>query len=219
MPYYRSLIPQKLIAGFILTSGVLLTQAGCATISAESVALSQMITDRVNTTHAAYMGLLDEYFILRRQQIDAAIQNTYLPLYMKNIREGAEAAGETLDFSDPELINGILIDINSKRDEMQLELDRVRATLMSQISTDHTLLLQASGSLTGLLASAVEVNEVRKSVANAAARTIKPDFDFDRLGQILDGHLQQAGDTAGEVISIHEQIKVLLDLFSQGDDE
>ena len=175
-----------------------------------------MIGDRVNVIHTAYMGLMDEYFILRREKIDASIQNTYLPLYMKNLRESVEAAGKTLDVSDPDLMNGILADINTKRDEMQRELDQAQAVLINQINTDHTLLLQASGSLTGLLASAVEVNEIRKSVMNAAGRTIKPDFDVNQIGPILDKHLKQAGKTSGEMIDLAGQLK---NLFSQGDDE
>ena len=37
MPYYRSLLPKKLIAGLVLAVGAVFAQAGCATIPAESV--------------------------------------------------------------------------------------------------------------------------------------------------------------------------------------
>ena len=179
---------------------------GCATVPRESVSLSQTIGQRINATHTSYLGLLEEYFRLRRQLIDTWIRESYLSSYMKNLYKEAEKTGESINFLDPKITGEIFTTLITRRNQMQFELDKAKIVLINRINTDHEILVQANNTLRDLLASMVEQDHINLPWINPE-NIGDIHLDYAHLSQILDKYLIHDQTTKQTIPLWHAKVK------------
>lgn len=181
----------------------------CATIPPESVTLSQEVGKGIAENQRAYLGLLNRYFEIKRQLINDAILNEYLPNYIKSIQEGLKQADEDPNKFTSKMLKDILTDIVKKRDELHEDLEKTRVAIWERINEDHTLLLEANSTITGLLQSAVSVRAEASSLGKTIQEATKTKFNFEDFEKLFDEHLKKIGDTSAELINLHDSIEAL----------
>ena len=187
--------------------GLLLILVGCASVPKESVKLSQEIGKGIASYHEAYINLLNEYFSQKRIVINNFILNKYLPKYMENLKNELKAAGEDPEKLHPFMVRDIVKDISEKRDSMHEELEKTRIAIIDAVSRDYLLLTSANSTVTGLLQSAVDVDEAASSLKGSIETLSGNRINFDIIDKKFEEYLLDAGSLSSERISLYEEIK------------
>jgi hypothetical protein len=187
--------------------GLLLILVGCASVPKESVKLSQEVGKGIASYHEAYINLLNEYFSQKRIVINNFILNKYLPKYMENLKNELKAAGEDPEKLHPFMVRDIVKDISEKRDSMHEELEKTRIAIIDAVSRDYLLLTSANSTVTGLLQSAVDVDEAASSLKGSIETLSGNRINFDIIDKKFEEYLLDAGSLSSEGISLYEGIK------------
>ena len=194
----------------IFIVGLVLILGGCASIPKESVKLSQEVGKGIASYHEAYTNLLNEYFSQKRTVINSFILNKYLPKYMENIKSELKAAGEDPEKLHPFIVRDIVKDISEKRDKMHEELEKSRIALIDAVFKDYLLLTNANSTITGLLQSAVDVDEAASSLTGTIKTLSGNQIDFDEIETKFNEYLLDAGSLSNKNISLYENVKEIL---------
>ena len=184
--------------------------SGCAGMPKQSVQLSQEVGKGIASYHQAYTNVLNEYFAQKREAINRFILNTYLPAYIENIKAELKAAGEDPEKLHPFMVHDVVKDVAAKRDAMQEELEKTRIALIDAVSKDYLLLIHANATITGLLQSAVDVNEAAVSLSGSIETVSGNQIDFDEVEAKFNEYLLDAGSFSSNSISLYESVKAML---------
>ncbi|MDP4176335.1 MAG: hypothetical protein Q8933_20305 [Bacteroidota bacterium] len=185
--------------------------SGCASIPKESVELNQQISKAIASNYRAYVDLLNEYFLLKRDQINSFIDNKYLPTEIKNIQDQLKDAGEDPDKFQAFMVKDIIDKVDLKRESMLKDLEKTRLLIMERISQNYNQLQQANNALTALLQSAINVNEAASSLTKDIRTSGKNEIAIDELEKCFNEYLSRAGSKAESAISLYEVTKQILD--------
>jgi hypothetical protein len=191
-------------------AGLILLLPGCAGMPKQSVQLSQEVGRGIAAYHQAYTNVLNEYFVQKRGAINRFILDTYLPAYMENIMVEMELAGEDPEKLHPFMVHDVVKDVAAKRDAMQEELEKTRIALIDAVSRDYLLLIHANATITGLLQSAVDVNESAASLSGTIESVSGNQIDFDEVEAKFNEYLLDAGSFSSNSISLYESVKAML---------
>lgn len=185
--------------------------SGCASIPKESVELNQQVSKAIASNYEAYVDLLNEYFLLKRDQINNFIDNKYLPTEIKNIQDQLKAAGEDPDKFQAFMIKDIIDKVDLKRESMLKDLEKTRLLVMGRVAQNYNQLQQANYALTGLLQSAVNVNEAASSLRKDIQTMSKNEISIDEVEKGFNEYLSRAGSKAESAVSLYEVTKQILD--------
>ncbi len=201
MGFIKKLLPLFLI---ILSSGL----SGCTTIPKESVTLSQEVGKGIAENQRAYLNLFNLYFAEKKQQIDRAIIDEFLPNYIRNVQEELRKGGENPNSFDAQMVRDMIGDVIEKRDELQEDLERTKNAIWETISKDHILLLQANATITALLQSAVSLKKAASPMERGIKEVKKKSrFSFDEFERLFNEHLKKVGKISTKAKSLYDTMR------------
>lgn len=189
----------------------LLIITSCATVPKESVELNSQVGEGIETLHESYIKLLNKYFEDKRKAIDDFIEHTYLPRFVENIRTGLEEAGEDPDSFEASMISDITKEVIRKRDNMHEEIEKARIALHTRINNNFRLINRANDSITDLLKSLADLDEQLSLYSKSVKKVTKEKIDFDKMENVFDEFLIEAGSDSENAVNFYEQIKMLLE--------
>ena len=205
------------VARCVLAPAILI---GCgATIPKDSVTLSKEIGKSITENKRAYVNLLNNYFLQKRQILDDKISSEFVYEYIdslkKEIRKVQDmASGEPIEFDDT-MVKDIVHDVIEFRDSLQLELENARIRLMERVLENYAILIQANANITGLLQSAVDIEEAVSSMKETIQTATKGVIDFEKLDKKFNDWLEKTGDLSGKGSTLLESIEPLI--YKNGD--
>lgn len=177
----------------------------CATIPPESVSLSQEVGRGIAESKRSYDALLNSFFADKRRQVIAWARGDYLTSLLKNI---AAQPGAPKSFSPAQLQD--VLDIVLKEQEAKLaDLDRTRALVQARSDEHYALLNQANAGVTGLLQSAVKLNEAKSDAFASLKQQSGGRVDLSELEARFNDYLQKAGAASDKASSLYEAAKAM----------
>jgi len=190
-------------AGLSILAGTLFLLS-CSSIPPESVTLSRKIGEGIEQGRQAQIGLLDEFFLDRKADLDRWVIDVYLPEFSKRFREKINAACRAQGLTGAALeectrpgddqIRSTVRSVIRDRDGMQSALEKSHMEVARVIETHYADLARANAGLTALLQSAVDVSKATAEATGAATAATGGKVDFDELRSAFDGALKVAGE-------------------------
>lgn len=175
--------------------------SSCTSLPQETPLLSEEIGEQMLDAKSSHLALLNQYFIVKRDQIDIFIDQVWIPEFAENIfkktkiNKGWNSIVNNND-KQKRLIFitrlGTLIQkkINAKRIELMKPIDELEYLLTKKIINHYDSLLAANSTLTVYLKSATAVKELQ----NRALKKLK-------LDKNLAVHIDKADEVVEKIIA------------------
>lgn len=175
--------------------------SGCTSLPQETPLLSEEIGEQILDAKSSHLALLNQYFIVKRNQIDVFIDQVWIPEFAKNIfkkpkiNKGWNSIVNDNDKQQRLIFItrlGALIQkkINAKRIELMKPVDELEYLLTKKINNHYDSLLAANSTLTVYLKSAAAVKELQ----NRALKKLK-------LDKNLAVHIDKADEVVEKIIA------------------
>lgn len=180
----------KIIVGLFLP----ISFWGCATIPGESVKLSENLGGMISSSRASHINLVNRYFDDRIETIKDFALNEYKPAFMKNVQKRLKEQGEELTIERyDQATNRVL----KKMNEWVKEAEDQHTVVLLEVSEHYDRMVRANESVTSLLRSASQIEEVRKKLMGDLEQKSDKVVNFEKLDsqmQAILGKIQQAKD-------------------------
>ncbi len=178
--------------------------SSCAKIPVEAVDLTDAIIKEGDRMHTLNITLLNKMFKDKSDKIDDFIKTEYTPRFlenfMKKVPAGTDAKAEL-----PNMLNAIVPEITSRRNQMQTTLEGQRIKLVTKLNDDYKTFSDAALALKKLIASAVKLNKEEHDLLNTIKGLTGIKLDFNQVESELDKFILKAGDASGTTVgSINE---------------
>lgn len=209
MNQHRNAILRLNLVGLLVVL-VAFALGGCASVPKESVALSKEVGKGIAESQRSYTGLLNTYFVSKKQQVDQWIENEYLPEYLSNIQAELKKAGQPITLS-PQQLKDVLRDVIVERDQKHTDLENTRLLLLTKSNEHYALLSQGNAGVTGLLQSMVDVKEATSSAKQSIKTTSGEKVDLEQIEKKFNDYLKKAGAASAKATNLYDTIKSALD--------
>lgn len=208
--------------------GVVLASTSCASIPPESVELSRGIGHGIGQSRTAHRATLDAFYQRLKADNDTWVANTYLPDLIRQFKSRLEAACEERGDTSPECsqiteedIQGLAGKAVEFRDDLQAALEKSRDQAIRLIDDHYADLEAANAAITGLLASAVDVNAATREGAATLAQVTGAEIDLDAIQTTVEEFLERAAGVGAGVSELESLLSGVLkkDAAKSGDEE
>lgn len=191
----------------IFVLGIILSS--CAKVPISSINLMNTIQLEGKRMHELNTLFVNKMFDEKRNRIDTFIIKQYTPVLIENF---VKKIPEGIDYKSnlPKIIASIIPKINARRDSMQNVLESNRIKIIDKLNTDYFEYDNACVQMTALLSSAVKLEDERKRAIGQLANISKNKIDFEKLGNTLDGFIQDAGSVAKSTSNLNTSINEIL---------
>jgi hypothetical protein len=159
--------------------------------------------------HQLNIALINKMFAEKRHKIDDFITNVYTPQYIQNFM-AAVPANVDVEEELPEILNSIIPEINSRRDQMQTALEDQRVKLVTKLDQDYVVYMNASNELWKLLESSVKVDRERKEFFDSIKGMTNDKIDLNRVEGALDNFITDSGDVSKSILDLNETINSII---------
>lgn len=212
--------------GFKLTLLLLITFiSGCASIPPEAPTLSAELGNRIESLEKANTRLLKTFFAHKRNQVDAFIEDEWLPIFANKFFQKpkmARAWNSVVSENDKPQRTKFIIKvgtklqkaINKKHRELIKPLKELEARLISALEAEYAQAKAVNNSITSLLLSASKVTQNRDRLLAKAGlsqeRITKAiDKTEDIVSKLLDGAktVDEKATIAEEYITKLQELK------------
>jgi len=181
------------------------TLAGCATVPAESVQLSEAMGRDLETLHAAHKELAVRYFQRMHRDVDNFVENVYRPYVIRStmadlqLIQKLQASLQPDAELGPEDVIEIYMEeamrqIEAYRKELQAPVTEQEVQVLNAIDASHLRLENANAIVTGHLASIRKVRDAQGEFLREARLGGLPERTAtfvtsvsDELAQVLSG--------------------------------
>lgn len=188
---------------------ILQLYSGCASVPKESVALSQSIGKGLEENHRTHKNLLNKYFQSKKEEINKFIYQEYLPTFIKDFQ--ALLKTNKMDTSlTQEQIKGIISRIITKRDQMQLDLEKTRIMIADTLDKQYILLFRANAQLTSFLESAIKNDEANEHLISTLQTSLNIPINLDTLEINFQESLKKAGENSKKIFDTNKDIQNLI---------
>lgn len=177
----------------------------CATIPKEAVKLNQEVGRSIESSHEAYLNLLNYYFEQRRNKIDNTMDR-YTESLLSNLKEELPDSVKKIPIDKMGLL---LKKVYKRRDILHEELEKTRMLLIDKINKKHMKVMNANSSISKILQSNVEVDKKLKETYTQSLNFIGLDLKLDDVTKILDNQLKEAGKVSGKIKDNYNKIENL----------
>lgn len=179
------------------------TLSACATIPSESVSLSSELGNGIRRQNDAQIKLVNIYFESKRKDLDTALRRA-IETYFSQI---AATGSITLTTEQLKDVSEDIISFNTKNTTAKESLEKVRLDLVSEIQNNYLTLNQANASITGLLQSAVSVNESTDKSIQLVSSATDGKIDFNAIFNEINSFVLKGGEEAGKAIDLSKKIE------------
>lgn len=168
---------------------VLVFLTGCASLSKETVQLSEQVNVMVQESRDTHTALLDAYAQSRRERIDEYMESTWIPRFIKNMAEKGELYDKICkqknSWDSAMELQGFVVaagkQMSKKRKELTDALDLSISELRYELDKHYNILQLSGVALHDNLKSLNIDKEVNRAIAEKVG--IKPP---ERLKEISD---------------------------------
>jgi len=175
----------------------------CAKLPVQTITLADALAKEGARMHELNVSLLNTMFAQKSAAIDTFMRTQYIPKYIANLQQSIPA-GTDISAELPSMLQAIIPQINSRRDEMQRTLEAQRVKLITKLNADYSTYQQASDDLRQLLVSNVNVNRNRAELFAQLQQVSNNRIDLNKVEDALDRFVTDGGNI-GEGISNLEQ--------------
>ena len=148
--------------------------SGCTSVPQEAPLLSEEVGKQIRDAKSSHLALLNQYFIVKRNQIDIFIDQVWIPEFAENVFKKPKIRSKwnsivSNNNKKQRLIFitriGSLIQkkINAKRNQLTTPVDELEYLLTKKINNHYDNLLTANSTLTVYLKSSFAVKELQTS--------------------------------------------------------
>jgi len=183
----------------------------CATVPQESVELSTAIGVGLKKQYKSQIDLVDLHFSIKRQMLDVTMQKA-LKTYFEELTPNGTI---TLDRDKLNDVATDVIGISAKNNAAKEELEKARKLLLKILNDNFLALNLANSSITGLLQSAVSVQEASSEAFKSLSKMTEEKIDLEKIFDELDKFVLKGGEEAGKVTKLLEKIKELIEKENQ----
>lgn len=200
---------KKLLLVFFAVIALL---TGCAKIPVESVQLSDAIMMEGTRMHNTNIGLLNDLFNEKKQQVSDFIEKDYLPEMVKNFT-GMVAPEDINAANLSDILLALVPQITQRRDAMIQALEEQRLKLESKMNSEYQVYYDASVTLRSLLQSAVEVDRERAALNDRIRQLSGEKIDLNKIEHTVDEFITKAGSPdsiQGAILELDTRITEIL---------
>ncbi len=187
----------------------LILLGACAKIPLQTITLTDAIIEEGKRMHELNISLLNKMFDEKREKIDSFIKNEYTPKYLADFKE-AVPVGTNYEEEFSGMMEAIIPEINSYRDQMQSALESQRIKLVTKLTTDFKAFENASNELKLLIESAVKVSEERQKAFEKVKNLTQNKIDINQIENEIDKFIVKAGDVGSNINEFNSVINSLL---------
>jgi len=180
--------------------------SGCASIPKESVTLSMEVGNGIKKQYESQISLVNLYFSTKREKIDLALEKS-IEKYFEVIMPK-----DKIELSKIQLKN-ILDDINSKNKKHNLakeELEKARIFLIEKLTEEYLVLNRANLAISGLLQSAVNVDEARSTTFSRISDITKEKINLNKVFAKLDELILDMGEDSTKLTEFLKKVEEIL---------
>jgi hypothetical protein len=184
---------------------------GCAQIPQESVSLSMEIGKGVISIHESNVRFVNWFFDAKIEQVNS-LEKEALDNFFSKIAEATEKPGAPpLKKDNLYKIKSYIDQIHAKGNDYRSALNTSRTEILRNLENDYRVLINANGSITGLLQSAVAVDEAKTTSYDKLKDLTHDKIDLTEIEQIIDDGISKFGDKSAKGTDILEKIQKQID--------
>ena len=195
----------KFIIKSILTIGLCIGIASCASIPASTATLSQQVIEEADAMHKLNLALIQQLFDERKNKVDDFINNQYIPAFTKNF-QAKIPAGVDVSAELPNILKSVMPVINRKRDSLHNLLDTQKNQMVASLNTSYTSYQQASSTLQNLISSAVKLKASETTALAQVQNLANTNIDVNKIQHHLDSLLIKTGNGFDKLLNIKSAI-------------
>ncbi|TAK63640.1 MAG: hypothetical protein EPO24_04010 [Bacteroidetes bacterium] len=136
----------------------------CATIPSESVELSQLVGEMINSAKVSHVNMVNLHFNAQSKDVDLFALHDYKEKFLSNIRDKKkerDPAFVELTFDE---YDRAMERVLKKRTELLAEVEANRQRVLQALEEHYTVLLASNSEVTALLRSAAKLSETRSAL-------------------------------------------------------
>ncbi|KKD61718.1 hypothetical protein RN22_03620 [Grimontia sp. AD028] len=191
----------KLISVFSVTLVL-----GCANIPKDSVTLNQEVSFGITNIHESNLKLVNQYFNQKKLQVDADRDAAVSKLFGIIANEVAKPNSKPLGVNELYQIKDQTDAIYIRSQKSKNELDLLRQAVIDELTREYNLLIEANSTITGLLQSAVDVDEAKNDALLKTQQLTNGKVNLIELDEKIDEYLIKAGTVSEDGQSLLESI-------------
>jgi len=159
---------------------VLLLLSACVTIPQESVSLSNEVGVGLQKQHQSQIDLINLHFAIKRKSLDEALSRDIDKYFEKLMTYNGSSGSITLNKTRLDGVATVVMCLNNKNNAAKEKLEQERVLLIKKFNANYLILNQANSSITGLLQSAVTVENEKSEVYKKISESIDGKTDLDK---------------------------------------
>lgn len=145
-------------------SGLLLLTTSCASVPAESVELSKLVGEMIQSAKVSHVNMVNQHFSYRRQEVELFAYDEYKNAFLENLRGLLKQKDANFVELSLEQYDKAMSRVRKKADSWLLEVESTRAAVLQALEEHYAVLLSSQEEVTSLLRSAADVSETRASL-------------------------------------------------------
>ena len=185
--------------------------SGCAQIPQESVTLSMEVGKGVISIHESNVRFVNWFFDVKIEQVNQLEKNALDSFFSKIAAATEKPGSKPLKKDDLYNIKGYIDQIHGKGNKYRSALSTSRSKVLESLEKDYRVLINANGSITGLLQSAVAVDDAKSTSYDKLKDLTSGKIDMANIEQIVNDGVSKFGDKTEKGTSILEKIQKLID--------
>lgn len=189
---------------------MILVVGGCTNIPPQSVELNQQVSAGINSIHESNINFVNQYFSVKKTEVDKfeaqALDGFFDALAAASSRPDAPK----LEKSDFEKIKQQIDRIHAQGNSYRNELERSRLLVVEALQANYNILISANNSVTGILQSAVDIEQARSDGLSDINTLSKGKINLTTLDSKISQSLEKMGTTSGNAIGVFNAVQSLL---------
>jgi hypothetical protein len=156
------MVRKRLMFMFVLI--LLIFGSGCATVPQESVELSTLVGEMIESAKVSHTNMVNRHFNYLRSEVEQFAFGDYKEAFLNNIRKLAKQSDPNFtELTLPEY-DQVITRIQNKRNQWLDEVEKNRLQVLQALEEHYIVLYQCNSEVTGLLRSAAKISETRAAL-------------------------------------------------------
>lgn len=143
---------------------LLVCPASCTSVPPESVELSKLVGEMIQSAKASHLNMVNKHFAYRVSEVERFAFNEYKAAFLDNVR--SVMGGEDQNFVELSLsqYDQAMERVRNKADEWVDEVRDNQRSVLAALEEHYTVLLASNEEVTSLLRSAADLSETRATL-------------------------------------------------------
>ena len=181
--------------------------SGCVSIPQESVTLNKEVAAGITSIHESNIRFINQYFELKMLKIDQyekeAIDNFFNKIASATTKPGVPPLGA----HNLHAIKDKVEEIHATGTKFKAEINASKAVVIEKVQAEYNLIISANNSITGLLQSAVDIDEATNDGLLKAKELTDGKIDLTDIDSKIDEYLAKLGTSSAQASSLVDVIK------------